>query len=539
MIKFRASKAAWLACFAASAVFFIFYLILRTVPLDIDTHRLDSITWAIAAQLKQMRLGAALQALRPSSWFANLPGDSLVSLPFALIFGTEARMAFWRGFLEALPALWLTAVLARRFYGDLAAAASCLLLAASPSFVLYSRWALLDSVIQVPLLLLVLWALVDWLEAGRSLSALLACFALGLGLGCRSKFLAAAAGAAAVVWINRRRAGELLPKPLGRRILWLAWGLAAAAVFVAPLTLLGMRFESNAGGLFIRHLIIRVDHTSNFSFGANFMVRLRQISQLLDGTADTALLTGISRTLDAVPGSAVIWAALAAGFWSFVRRISAGGERWRREASLWVMTAAWLLFSLLSPTELAPHHLLPLLPLVLILACSWLGAIRAPALKRFFLAAALFFCGLRTIYGYSLLSNLAAQAHPKYGIGCRDALADWAREHPARHLVLISQSSAYFYGNFPFSWLCWDDATSGEPRVSRIDERCDLLLSDPSNVYVLFYRNGKPSPFGARHWACLRGEARAKGLRLRPVKVLRGPDGALLAVFYQARRPKF
>jgi hypothetical protein len=533
MERKKAIIKAALTALIPSLIFVYFYRKIEALPAEIDTRKYDLIARALVDCLKFRSLRPYLSGPQQDAF--HMIGDPLLSLPFALFFKNDARMDFWRGLCEALPALWLTSALARRLYGKTAALAACLLLAASPSFVLYSHMTLMASIVQLPLLLIVVLAALDWLDTGRWPWAVLACAAFGLGLSCRSKFLAAIPGLAAAAWINRRRAGEMAPRTRSASLSLIALCALAPVLILVPLFALLCSTHPDKGSSWAEHLLIRGnDRGSNLDIAAAVVARLRQVRGLLDGTVESSLFSDAPEPFGRVPGTLALLAGFIAAGYGFVRDIRAGEPSWRRRAIPWMLALGWLPLALISPTALNPPHILPLLPLFFILACSPLQDV-PPRFKTLALGSALLFCGWRTVRGAELLDRMIAEVRREPGLGAGDALARWSAEHPDGRLVLISRPvnlNSWMFYDFPISW---DVDQSGEARRDEYAKECDLALVDPRRVFVLFFQGSRPSRDGAAHLAVLLDRARRMGLGLKAVHDVKKENGLLVCRLYRAQ----
>ncbi len=159
--------------------------------------------------------------------------------------------------------------------------AAVALLAASPSFVFWSRQGVFVTNLTQPLAFVCLWQGVRWLRSGRSSALLWSALAAGSAL--YAKLLAAwvivpFALLAAGCWLWRRRGGNA-PR-LSAGLL-----LATAALFLLPLTPL-LLFNVQTGGTLAAvggNLTQSYYGIDNLNLAANLPVRLRQLRQMIAG----------------------------------------------------------------------------------------------------------------------------------------------------------------------------------------------------------------------------------------------------------------
>lgn len=157
------------------------------------------------------------------------------------------------------------------------------LLAASPSFIFWSRQGIFVTNLTQVFVFLSVWQTVRWLRTGATRALVLA--ALAAGLSIYAKLLAIwvitplailAAGAWFVMWRRQEAAARRFP--------WRAW-LAAAGAFLLPLLPL-LIFNLQSGGTLAAiggNLGQSYYGVNNLAVGANLLARLGQLVQVLRG----------------------------------------------------------------------------------------------------------------------------------------------------------------------------------------------------------------------------------------------------------------
>ncbi len=265
-----------------------------------------------------------------ASWGVNAPALRLLGvlcgLATLLLVWAVGRELAWRARAGARPAGWT---------GEIAA----LLLAASPSYIFWSRQGIFVTNIVVTLAVAAVWAGLRWQRTGRP--GYLYALALLAGLGLWSKLLfvwvlGALAGVAVVAWLAGRRLGTpVFPRMRLRQ--WLLAGLLWLLA-LAPLLLFNQQTSGTVQAVF-GNLGRSYYGVENAAFGANLAVRLGQVGTLLRG--DHLWYLGNSFANPWALGLAVGLTALALGL------AAANWRSGRERASLSTLLAALLFVFLL------------------------------------------------------------------------------------------------------------------------------------------------------------------------------------------------
>ncbi|MBI3977854.1 MAG: glycosyltransferase family 39 protein [Chloroflexi bacterium] len=117
------------------------------------------------------------------------PVNTYLLVPVFRLFGAGVLQIRLPMIALAATGLILSYVLVRRLFDRWTAAAAALLLAASPSFIFFSRQGIHVTSVMLPLLAGALLALDDWRRSGRHATLLLGAFLLGVGLAAKLLFL--------------------------------------------------------------------------------------------------------------------------------------------------------------------------------------------------------------------------------------------------------------------------------------------------------------------------------------------------------------
>lgn len=269
-----------------------------------------------------------------------------LALPLLAALGVDAPALRLLGVLCGLATLLLVWAVGRELAGRARAGAAgwtgemaALLLAASPTFIFWSRQGIFVTNIVVTLAVAAVWAGLRWQRTGRA--GYLYALALLAGLGLWSKLLflwvlGALAGVAGVVWLAGRRLGTpLFPRTALRQ--WLLAGLLWLLA-LAPLLLFNQQTSGTVQAVF-GNLGRSYYGVENAAFGTNLAVRLGQVGTLLRG--DHLWYLG-----DSFANRWALW--LAAGLTVLALGVAAANWRSGRErASLPTLLAALLFVFLL------------------------------------------------------------------------------------------------------------------------------------------------------------------------------------------------
>ena len=496
----------------------------------------------VFADLVCRRLGGQLAALlaRPSAaaWSAlRLPllvydkhgaGDFYLTLPFLWLLGHGPAAFQWRNLALGWLVLWLTWRLAVLLYDDAwAAAAACVLLAASPTFVLFSIMGLETSTAAAALGLASLCLAVRFARTRRPRDAWLACGALGLSLFFRSTMAAFALGAAACALVWRKRLAGLFPEAPGRRRRLL--GACAAAGLAGPAALAAgaWRDRASAGPYWVNHLLRPGGGGSNLAFLQNLLVRLAQCAALFGGSPyldHFALEPGRY----AAHGGALALAAAAA---SLALLLGKRGPP-ARGAALWVLSAVFLAASAFTPSVLDPYHLLPLMPVLCLLPGPAVAALarRRPSWAWAALAVLLALkLGDAARFGVRLCAELdrTGAVGPSLTPMALSLGEDFARR-PELTAVTFSDSLASV---IEYSGGRARSLPDGLGRGVTTDAEWDGLLSRAGSRFVV----SMTSPDAPFQRVLLERQAARRGLQLASEESIARPDGEEFFRVYGAR----
>lgn len=357
------------------------------------------------------------------------------------------------------------------------------LLAASPSFVFWSRQGIFVTNLTQPLVFCCLWQGVRWLHGGRR-SALIGS-ALAGGCALYAKLLAIwVVGPFALVaggWWLWRRWQKQPVAPLS-----LALGISMVCAFLLPLAPL-LYFNGQSGGTWralTGNLGTSYYGVENWALAANLSVRSQQLLQTVQGSHLWYLGGLYGNTL-------APWAAL----------IFLGIGLWRRPALLWgplLLLLAAFLCSLVTISALFITHYALLQPLLLaVVALALTAALppmhQQPSLR--FRPVCLLLIGLVVLWVVCDLSatlryhralaqrgGLADHSDVSYhlayylryhGLGAPVAL-DWGFDASVRYLSEGAVTPIELFG--------YDSPTAPNPTFV---QRLRLFLGNPDNVYLL------------------------------------------------------
>ncbi len=291
----------------------------------------------------------------------------LLAAPFLALGGINVVALRWLPLLIGGLTLWLAWRVAWRLGGPLAASATALLLACSPTFIFWSRQGIFVTNVTAPLFLGSLWAGLCWWDERRPWQLWLVAVLWGLGLYAKLLFLwaiMAMALVATVAWLAQARRRPDLAWRLGP---WWAW-VVAAGCFLLPLAPLVM-FNLRTGGTLasiLGNLGRSYYGVDNRAYRANLATRLGQLRSLLLGNQFWYLGEVYANAL--APWLAAGLAGLAVALGAFRRR----------PGSLHVLLPLALLALMLAQSAFTvsdlfiTHYalLLPLIPLAAGLACA-------------------------------------------------------------------------------------------------------------------------------------------------------------------------
>jgi hypothetical protein len=363
------------------------------------------------------------------------------------------------------------------------------LLALSPSFIFWSRQGIFVTNLTQPLCLLCIWQGVRWLRTDRPSALPVSTLAAGAAL--YAKLLAIWLIApffllATIWWLDRRLRG----RPHPRVNLWLA--LAAGAAFCIPLIPFALFNWQTGGtiGAMLNRLAVSYYGVDNFAVGANLIVRLGQLAQILVG--DHLWYLG------GVYGNALApWAAVGLLIAGLILRP-------RLIAPPLLLTASAAVMSIFTVSDLFITHYALLQPFVVgviaLAAGVWLeerqpveGFTRLPLQTRRWgaalvgaLLAAWLLLDLSATVSYhraltrsgGLSDHSDATYHLAYhlrmnGMGAPIAL-DWGMDANIRYLTEGSVTPVEIFG---YESLQTPDAA--------FDERLRRFLDNPDNVYLV------------------------------------------------------
>lgn len=351
--------------------------------------------------------------------------NGYVTLPFMLALGPGVAAARLSPILFSAITIVLAYAIARAWFGRTAGLLTALLLAASPSFIWFSRQGITVTSIMT-VFSLGGWLLLDrWRRmghAGRPRLALLAAgLLLGLGLWAKIIFLwwIALLGVMGLVWIvTRPRArSRAIARAIGAAP-WVALGFLIGAAPFLYFNLAGLAQGQPPATL---HLLFRslFEPTQygidNRNLPANLDKRLQDFAVFLNGSYFWFLAPAPYGNVYAVPAFV---ASVAAGAALAFRR-----AEWRRWVALVACVAAYLPISAFTVSDLWATHfflLFPLPQMVVAVAAVWLAQaiarriIRAGGVRFALLSGALALAIVALPLSRDLWVN--AQYHEQLGV---------------------------------------------------------------------------------------------------------------------------
>jgi hypothetical protein len=351
------------------------------------------------------------------------------------------------------------------------------LLAASPSFVFWSRQGIFVTNLTLPLVFGCLWQGLDWVRTGRRRALIISAFAAGAAL--YAKLIA--------VWI----VGPFVLL-LGGWWLWrywrpqpqhstpvLSWSLLLAVVLAFCIPLIPLVFFNGQSGGIGRAVISNLDTSyygvDNWALGANLAVRSRQVVQTLQGRHFWYLGGLYSNSF--APWLTLI--VIPLGFW-------------RGRAFLvgpLLLLAAAFVSSLFTISDLFITHYALLHPLfVAVIALAITASYPVPYQRLLlFIVLSLWVMGdlnatLRYHGALARSGGLADHSDVGYhlayylryhGLGAPVAL-DWGFDAPVRYLSEGAVTPIELFG--------YGSPTAPDPDFT---QRLALFLGNPNNVYLL------------------------------------------------------
>ncbi|OGS41328.1 MAG: hypothetical protein A2506_12560 [Elusimicrobia bacterium RIFOXYD12_FULL_66_9] len=369
----------WPAIVGVALFAYFYFLNVRHIGLnEIWAH---GVAWRL--------LGGTARAFDSAGDLLNFPlnigffhglGDAYLSIPFVWLFGHTTTALTWHYFTFAAFSIILIHRISLLLYHDAWAAAwSCLMLAATPSFVTMAFGASDCALGSFTFGLAgIYWAL-RYADERRPRLAYLGCFCLGAALSCRAYAAALLAGLLTFAIIHRTRLQSLLPGGRARRS-FLAGCCGAFLLFMLPFLLAILQDPhgfATAWGDGLRHAWGGRDH---FTFWDNIWIRIKQLRALLNGKL---LLDSLVRKPDdyrVFGGGIILMSALAGILWTY----RCEGPIRRRLPGIVVLVS--LMLAPFSPTVLRLHHLCPILPHLLLAAGSLIALTTAPKHRPWVLA---------------------------------------------------------------------------------------------------------------------------------------------------------
>lgn len=407
------------------------------------------------------------------------------------------------------------------------------LLAASPSFVFWSRQGIFVTNLTQPLCLLCIWQGLRWLRTGYSAALLSSALAGGLAIYAKlvalwviGPFVLLAGG----WWLQQR----LQDKHSANRLPTLPWWLALAMVLafllgIGPLLL----FNLQTDGLW-QGVVGRLDQSyygvDNRDLLHNATIRLAQVGQTLRGDHLWYLGGIYANPLAPWLGAA----AVILGLW----------RRWRLILPPLLLLGLTFLCSLFTISDLFITHyalMQPLLIGVIGLSTAAIGDWRLARGKGRHLAwllsifvllwlAADLTATLRyhRVLGQSggLADHSDASYHLAYylryqGLGAPIAL-DWGLAAPVRYLSEGTVTPIEIFG--------YSDLAQPDPEF---EQRLAQFLANPNNIYLL--HSAEQTVFAGRREA-LQAESQRLGLQLELAADFRQRDGVPLVEIWRAVR---
>ncbi len=362
--------------------------------------------------------------------------------PFLKLFGGQPVAVRVAGVVYGFLGLAAMFCLTHRLFGRAPALFFLLLLSLHPSFLCTTRLGMIDGNLMYLVSFAALFFLWRWWTDGRFGHFLWTCFFLGMGVGILSWFIYALGALGVAMSLKARGVAERV----GRRWRWYLLGG-------------GVSFLAGTGPLFLAVLTgemlpeATLDYFIGFwtaqgagSFSSAFFLaeRLRSFVKVLGGGYTYLNHWGLPYGQGLVyPGLflvAVVW----------ILATEVGNFRRRREAgvlpALIVFLAAYLLLSSFAPSMAKELHLLPLLPLAVLITaiglCGLYGKITHLPLKRLAWGVT---CGLALLSSaggnfsnYDYLRRTGGEF--RFQSWAFYDLADWVQARGYRRVVSVAPS---------------------------------------------------------------------------------------------------
>ncbi len=363
----------------------------------------------------------------------------------------------------------------------LAALLTVSLLAASPSFIFWSRQGIFVTNVTQPLVYFCIWQGIRWLRCGSTSALVLSALAGGLALYAKllAGWLVVPFALLAGGWwvVNRLRTDRPIPK-----LTWKTF-LAATVAFVIPLTPLVL-FNLQTGGT-LSAITDNLDRSyygvADRNLAVNIPIRLQQIVQSIDG-AHFWYLGGIYGNQIA-PWLALL--ATVAGVWRSPRLLLAP----------LLMLGLAILFSLYTISDLFITHYALLQPVLIAIAGLGLSTWTTVKLPRFAAAGRTLVVVLMVLWlaldltatfsyhrALSRSGGLADHSDASYqvayylrsnGLGAPIAL-DWGFDAPVRFLSTGDVRPIEIFG--------YESPREPDPDFTA---RLATFIENPDNVYLL------------------------------------------------------
>ena len=231
--------------------------------------------------------------------------NTLLACPFFLGMGISVFSLRLMALAIGLLTLALSCRLARELQGRLAGSLAAALLAASPSFVFWSRQGVFVTSVTAAIGLAAAWSWLRWWRCGGQRYALLGAFLFGLGIYAKLLFvwLIVGLGAAAAIILTARRLWQRHPVLAGApsRAPGFAWLGCALATLLGSAPLLVYNLQtggtlSNIGG----NLTTSYYGANNLAFVPNLLERMKQFAAVITGSHLWYLGVSLPNWLDLV-----------------------------------------------------------------------------------------------------------------------------------------------------------------------------------------------------------------------------------------------
>ena len=246
-----------------------------------------------------LRLGDRLLPLMVQDYIGAL--NVYLAVPFLALFGISVPALRLLPLLTAATTLVLVYVLANEAFGRRAAAITVLLLAVNPSFVFWNRQGIFVTNVTATLAVASSLTALRWWRHRRPRDLYLTAFLWGLGIYAKLLFVWVIGATIGVLVISRlgrwvSKASKMRADPLASGLcrsspishlapLAVPHMVLAALCFLLPLAPL-ILFNFRTGGTLVSifsHLSSSYYGVQNAAFGANLVVRMRQLLTLLRG----------------------------------------------------------------------------------------------------------------------------------------------------------------------------------------------------------------------------------------------------------------